>query len=195
MRRSMTLPCGGNSFSSHASNTGRGRCKTLALEMGIRRCDSIPSNACGGETKSAIRLSPLVALLSLGRIGGRARAFLNCHPGLGPGVHSASPAEQESLVQRLPPGGPRNKSGVTGWGLAGQTLHCKRSPKQKWRPQRDRHACFRSEAPDQAASSKSSSFRSGPESWPLAETSRSTNSMIAIAAASDARMPALMIRV
>ena len=35
----------------------------------------------------------------------------------------------------------------------------------------------------------------GPESWPLAATSRSTNSMIAIAAAAEARMPALMIRV
>jgi AraC-like DNA-binding protein len=35
----------------------------------------------------------------------------------------------------------------------------------------------------------------GPESWPLAEKSRSTSSMIAIAAASEARRPALMIRV
>ena len=46
-----------------------------------------------------------------------------------------------------------------------------------------------------AASSKSSSFMTGPESWPFAETSRSTNSMIAIGEASDARMPALMMRV
>ena len=48
---------------------------------------------------------------------------------------------------------------------------------------------------DYAASSKSSSFMTGPESWPFAETSRSTNSMIAIGEASDARMPALMMRV
>ena len=50
-------------------------------------------------------------------------------------------------------------------------------------------------APDQAASSNSSWLCTGPESWPLAETSRSTNSMIAIGAASLARMPALMTRV
>ena len=48
---------------------------------------------------------------------------------------------------------------------------------------------------DYAASSKSSSVTTGPESWPFAETSRSTNSMIAIGEASDARMPALMMRV
>ena len=48
---------------------------------------------------------------------------------------------------------------------------------------------------DQAATSKSSSVITGPESWPFADTSRSTNSMIAIGEASDARMPALMMRV
>ncbi len=46
---------------------------------------------------------------------------------------------------------------------------------------------------DQA--SKSSSTSTGPESWPLAETSRSTNSMIAIGDASEARGPVLMMRV
>ncbi len=48
---------------------------------------------------------------------------------------------------------------------------------------------------DQATASKSSSTRTGPESWPLAETSRSTNSMIAIGDASEARGPVLMMRV
>ena len=42
--------------------------------------------------------------------------------------------------------------------------------------------------------SSDSSVITGPESWHLAETSRSTNSMIAIAAASDIRMPALITR-
>lgn len=46
-----------------------------------------------------------------------------------------------------------------------------------------------------AATSKSSSPATGPESCPLALTSRSTNSMIAMGDASDARMPALMMRV
>ncbi len=46
---------------------------------------------------------------------------------------------------------------------------------------------------DQAAIS-SSSVITGPESWPLADTSRSTNSMIEICAASLMRMPHLMIR-
>ena len=53
-------------------------------------------------------------------------------------------------------------------------------------------ACERA---DQAAASKSSSLRTGPESWPFAETSRSTNSMIAIGDASEARGPVLMTRV
>jgi len=48
---------------------------------------------------------------------------------------------------------------------------------------------------DQATASKSSSTSTGPESWPLAETSRSTNSMIAIGDASEARGPVLMMRV
>ncbi len=47
---------------------------------------------------------------------------------------------------------------------------------------------------DTQASSSASSFSTGPLSWPLASTSRSTSSMIAIGAASLARMPALTIR-
>jgi hypothetical protein len=46
---------------------------------------------------------------------------------------------------------------------------------------------------DQAASS-SSSVITGPESWPLADTSRSTNSMIEIGEASLIRIPALITR-
>jgi hypothetical protein len=48
--------------------------------------------------------------------------------------------------------------------------------------------------PAYAASSYSSPVITGPESWPLASTSRSTNSMMAMGAASEARMPALMMR-
>ena len=47
----------------------------------------------------------------------------------------------------------------------------------------------------QASAISSSYCSTGPESWPLASTSRSTNSMIAIGAASEARMPALITRV
>lgn len=45
------------------------------------------------------------------------------------------------------------------------------------------------------ASSNSSSLMTGPESWPLASVSRSTNSITAIGAASLARKPALITRV
>ena len=45
------------------------------------------------------------------------------------------------------------------------------------------------------ASANASSSITGPLSWPLADTSRSTNSMMAIGAASLARMPALITRV
>lgn len=50
-------------------------------------------------------------------------------------------------------------------------------------------------APAQAASSSSSSAAwTGPESWPLAAGSRSTSSITAIWAASEARRPALITR-
>src|SRR3546814_20622567 len=45
-----------------------------------------------------------------------------------------------------------------------------------------------------ASSSSSSAFWTGPESRPLASTSRSTNSITAMGEASDARMPALIDR-
>jgi len=49
---------------------------------------------------------------------------------------------------------------------------------------------------DQAASISSVSAPcTGPESWPLASTSRSTNSMMATGTMSDRRRPALMMRV
>lgn len=49
--------------------------------------------------------------------------------------------------------------------------------------------------PYAASSSSSSAPSTGPESRPLASTSRSTSSMIAIGAASEARKPALTMRV
>ena len=68
-----------------------------------------------------------------------------------------------------------------------------REDEKKTRGQVAGESFFLVEADSDQASSVSSVI-TGPESCPLAETSRSTNSMIAIAAASDMRIPALITR-
>jgi hypothetical protein len=82
------------------------------------------------------------------------------------------------------------------WGSERLRKECRKT----WGPETKRAAAPWCDRPsyldieaDQA--SKSSSTSTGPESWPLAETSRSTNSMIAIGEASEARGPVLMMRV
>ena len=102
-------------------------------------------------------------------------------------------------------GGERGGSDGNGRGNQGFEMHHRRLARSRPGVKRSAHAkgagCLSHPAPEiladgmAYAASISSSFMTGPESWPLASTSRSTNSMIAMAAASEARKPALSTRV